>query len=195
MDRLRTVGGYGSRSATKDRFSGKSTGTFGRWPTLVLRVVCLAALTEPLPARAVDGCQVLLCLAASNWRRIPMCVPTIEQLHRDLARARPFPTCDMAGPGNNALHQWASAPGFCPPQYVREVDGPNGPVPRCSYAGAVSVSINGLPFTRTWWTPDGDSVTEFSDAAKLQLGSWDARFDNDYAAWLAAQLPPPCWVC
>jgi hypothetical protein len=36
----------------------------------------------------------------------------------------------------------------------------------------------------------GDTVTEFSPAAKAQLGTWDTRFEDDYAAWLAA-LPPP----
>jgi hypothetical protein len=33
-------------------------------------------------------------------------------------------------------------------------------------------------------------VTDFSPAAKTQLGAWDTRFDDDYAKWLAS-LPPP----
>ena len=39
----------------------------------------------------------------------------------------------------------------------------------------------------------GDTVTEFSPAAKAQLGTWDTKFDDDYAAWFAA-LPPPAPV-
>jgi hypothetical protein len=143
------------------------------------------------PARAVDGCVVLLCLAAPSWRAIPQCVPPLRQVLRDLARGRPFPVCGMAGAGNSAGHAWASAPGNCPPQYIREIEGANGPVYRCDYTGAISVSVNGAHFARTWWDMGGDTVTEFSPAAKAQLGTWDTRFDDDYAAWLAAQPPPP----
>jgi hypothetical protein len=133
---------------------------------------------------------VLLCLAAPNWRAIPQCVPPITEVLRDLARGKPFPTCDMAGAGNSAQHTWASAPSFCPPQYTRSIGGDGTPTYFCDYSGAVSVSINGTLFTRTWWGTDGNSVTEFSTDAKAQLGSWDTRFDDDYAAWLATQAPP-----
>lgn len=36
-------------------------------------------------------------------------------------------------------------------------------------------------------------MTEFSPAAMAQLGKWDTRIDDDYAAWLAARQPtnPP----
>lgn len=148
-----------------------------------------ALLGTSLPAAAVDGCQVLLCLAAPSWRDIPQCVPTITQLLRDLARGKPFPSCAMAGSGNAAGHDWASAPSFCPPQYTRATEGPNGPRYYCDYDGAVSVTVNGAPFSRTWWTMDGGTVTEFSPAAKAQLGRWDTRFDDEYAAWLASQPP------
>jgi hypothetical protein len=70
------------------------------------------------------------------------------------------------------------------------VDGPNGPIYSCAYSGAISVSVKGAPFARTWWSASGDSVTEFSPVAKAQLGSWDTRFDADYAAWLASQPMP-----
>jgi len=142
------------------------------------------------PARAVDGCQVLLCFAAPSWRAVSQCVPPITQVLRDLARGRAFPTCSMTGAGNSASHAWANAPEFCPPQYTRFVDGENGRIYSCDYTGAVFVSINGTPFTRTWWTMNGDTVTEFSTTAKAQLGTWDTRFDDDYAAWRAIQPPP-----
>jgi hypothetical protein len=95
----------------------------------------------------------------------------------------------MAGAGNTAQHAWASAPSNCPPQYTRVHETEAGPIYTCDYAGAVSVSVEGKPFARTWWNMGGDTVTEFSPAAKTQLGSWDARFDDEHAAWLAA-LPP-----
>lgn len=158
-------------------------------PAAALGLAVLAAAV-PTPARAVDGCLVLLCLAAPSWRAIAQCVPPVQQLFRDLARGKPFPRCDMSGAGNNANHRWAIAPSFCPPQYTRVIDGEAAPIYQCDYTGAISVSINGAPFSRTWWSIGGDSVTEFSPAAKAQLGNWDTRFDDDYARWQAS-LPPP----
>lgn len=159
----------------------------GATPTFVLA----SALLAPAPAHAVDGCLVLLCFAAPSWRSVPQCVPPIRQVLRDLARGRAFPTCGMAGAGNTARHRWASAPGFCPPQYTRTHDGESGPLVTCDYMGAVSVSIEGALFARTWWNMGGDTVTDFSPVAKRQLGSWDTRFDDEHAAWLSALPPPP----
>lgn len=160
------------------------------WAGAISALLLALAALAPTPAHAVDGCKVLLCLAAPSWRSIPECVPTINQLHRDLARGKPFPVCSMAGGGNSANNTWASAPSYCPPQYTRVFDGESGPIYSCDYAGAVTVTINGAPFTRTWWSMGGETVTEFTPAAKAQLGTWDTRFDDDYAAWFAA-LPPP----
>jgi hypothetical protein len=162
------------------------------WPVVVLLLYMLAA-----PAHAVDGCKVLLCLAAPNWRAIPECVPSINQVMRDLARGRPFPVCAMSGAANSASHQWASAPTHCPPQYTRAFDGPNGPVFRCDYSGAIAVNVNGGLWARTWWSFGGDTVTEFTPAAKAQLGNWDSKYDDDYAIWIASLPPPvpPCPTC
>ena len=159
-------------------------------------LVALATLV-PTPAHAVDGCKVLLCFAAPSWRSIPQCVPPIQQVLRDLARGRPFPTCAMSGPANSASHQWSSAPAYCPPQYTRVFDGESGPVYSCDYTGAVAVNIDGVLWARTWWSFAGDSVTEFTPAAKTQLGTWDTKFDDDYATWLASLPPPapPCPTC
>jgi hypothetical protein len=159
-----------------------------RWALLLPVVAAVAGLLAPIPARAVDGCLVLLCLAAPSWKAIPQCVPPVKQLFKDLAKGKPFPTCSMAGAGNTAKHAWANAPAFCPPQYTRETGGDSGPVYLCDYSGAISVSIDGAPFSRTWWSFGGDSVTEFSLAAKTQLGTWDTRFEDDYAKWMAS--PP-----
>ena len=153
--------------------------------SLVAALLCMSAVSS----HALDGCLVLLCLAAPSWRAIPQCVPPIRQLFRDLALGRPFPACAMAGAGNSATHSWASAPEFCPPQYVTRSDTESSAQYHCDYAGAVSVSIRGEAFARTWWRMDGEAVTEFSPSAKAQLGAWDRRFEDDYAAWLASQPP------
>ena len=169
----------------------KRSRSIRRWAAIVpIVAVSLTGTLIPRAADAVDGCLVLLCFAAPSWRSIPQCVPPIKQVLRELARGKPFPTCGMAASGNSANHAWASAPRFCPPQYTRVFEGWSGRIYSCDYTGAVSVSINGAPFARTWWRKSGDTVTEFSPIAKSQLGTWDTRFDDDYAAWLAA-LPPP----
>lgn len=149
------------------------------------------ALFAPTAALAVDGCLVLLCFAAPSWRSVPQCVPPIRQVLRDLSRGKSFPSCAMAGAGTSANHAWARAPGNCPPQYTRVHESESGSIYTCDYSGAVSVSIDGKPFARTWWNMGDDTVTEFSPAAKVQLGSWDTRFDDEYALWRSAQPPAP----
>ena len=163
-----------------------------RHPLKMTSALVVLVLTGTLagPAYSVDGCLVLLCFAAPSWRAIPPCVPPIRQVLHDLARGRPFPSCAMAGSGNAASHAWASAPDNCPPQYTRITDTESATVYTCDYIGAVSVSIRGAAFARTWWSMSGDTVTEFSSAAKTQLGSWDTRFDDDYAAWLSTRPAP-----
>lgn len=150
-------------------------------------VAAIVAAISSTSAHAVDGCTVLLCLAAPSWRSIEQCVPPVRQVLRDLARGRPFPTCAMAGVGNTASHAWSAAPDFCPPQYTRTHDRPSGTFYTCDYDGAITVAVNGTLFTRTWWSMGGDSVTDYSPAARVQLGSWDPRFDAEFAAWLASQ--------
>jgi hypothetical protein len=185
-----------SQSDTLDRCSkaAKRTRALRLLPALA---GLLGLLTIDEPARAVDGCLVLLCLAAPSWRSIPQCVPPIQQVLHDLAHGRPFPTCAMAGPSNSASHRWASAPSFCPLQYIRVVEGESSPIYSCDYAGAVSVKVDGAPWARVWWRGSGDTVTEFTPTAKAQLGTWDTQFDDDYTAWLASLPPtsPPCPTC
>jgi hypothetical protein len=62
-------------------------------------VAALFAVTS-FAAEASDyGCRVLLCLAnPPGPTGVSQCVPPIAQLWRDLARFRPFPTCDEARP-------------------------------------------------------------------------------------------------
>jgi hypothetical protein len=76
------------------------------------------------------GCKVLLCLAnpASNGgpTGVAECVEPIHRLYHDLARGKPFPTCDMAD-GND---------GSC---YARVVHEPYDPCP----ADAPDVAVQG----------------------------------------------------
>ena len=149
-----------------------------------------AFITMATPASAVDGCLVLLCFAAPSWRAIPQCVPPITDVLRDLARGRPFPTCGMSGAGNAGSHQWASAPANCPPQYSYASELESGIAYSCGYTGVVTIQIDGSLWSRTWWSMGGYTVTDFSPAAKLRMGSWDTKFDDDFAAWSAAQAVP-----
>ena len=160
-----------------------------RLRSLISALACVPLVLGSAPTRAADGCVAMLCFASPSWRSIPECVPAITQILRDLAHGKPIPSCAMGGVGNAADHTWASAPSFCPAQYTRIQEGPRGPRYVCDYVGAVSVTVDGALFARTWWTMDGDTSTQFSPAAKVQLRTWDSRFDDDYAAWLRAQPP------
>lgn len=190
-----------SRRASSEAEQARSLRTASRHRNALRPLSVIAALSAccavSLPVHAVDGCIVLLCLAAPSWSAIPQCVPPIRQLLRDLARGRAFPICGMSGPGNTATHNWASAPDHCPPQYTRVFEGELGLVYSCDYAGAVAVNVDGALWSRTWWTMAGGTVTEYTPAAKAKLGTWETRFDDDYAAWVAS-LPPtplPCPSC
>lgn len=160
-------------------------------------MVAAALSMVAAPARAVDGCLLLLCLAAPSWRAVSQCVPPVTQALRDLARGRPFPTCAMSGVGNSANHQWASAPGNCPPHYTRAMEMETGIVYSCDFTGAVAVVVDGSMWSRTWWRVGGETATEFSPEAKARMGSWDTQFDDDYALWLSSLPPPqpPCPTC
>lgn len=167
---------------------------------IVVRLSALGLLSAMFlsarPVLAVDGCKALLCLAAPSWQAITDCVPTIHQLHKELAKGKPFPTCSMAGAGNSAQHDWTAAPANCPPQYTQLIDMQSGTVYACTYAGVFTVTVNGNLFTRTWWNTGGDSVTEFTPYAKAVLGTWHPKFDDDLAAWLATQpAPQACIDC
>jgi len=141
----------------------------------------VAAALLTVKADAADGCLVLLCLAAPNWRAIAQCVTPVQSVLRDLARGRPFPSCSMSGTSGTAANHWSAAPDFCPPQYTTSFDGPSGTIFHCRYDAAVT----------------GETVTEYLPPAKASLGSWDTQFDDDYAAWMSTQSPvtPACATC
>jgi hypothetical protein len=150
-----------------------------------------AALLGIAPqAKAADGCLVLLCFAAPSWSSIAQCVDPVRSVLDDLAHGHPFPSCGMSGAGNTANNTWSSPPDFCPPQYTTSISLESSTAYQCAYDGAVSVTIDGKLWSRTWWSLSGSTVTEFTPAAKASMGSWDTKFDDDYAGWLATQVPP-----
>lgn len=151
--------------------------------------VFVTALAATPPALAVDGCLVLLCLAAPDWRQIQQCVDPVQQALNDLRRGRPFPHCEFSGPGNGASDRTAQAPDLCPPHYTVPLglDDYGNRIFGCNVTGVITVQVQGQDWTRVWWHADGWSVTEYLPPAKAQLGTWNTRYDDDYAAWLAAQ--------
>jgi hypothetical protein len=167
---------------------------------ILIAAVALATAFAAVPARAVDGCTALLCLAGP-WQSISQCVAPVEQLFSDLWNGVPLPSCKMArsssamaassplGGSSSAVNTmiggWCTAPApSCPPQYV---------IQRmrrfytCQYAGVIRVTVNGTPWSSTYWSQTGDSVTNFTAAAQAQKMAQDPRRLADLAAYQAAR--------
>ena len=142
------------------------------------------------PAQAVDGCKLLLCMAG-NWQNINQCAPTVRQALRDVARGRGWPTCSMGG--NSASGNQYVAPEQCPEQYITSAgtDESGRIIYSCRYSGVIHVAVDGQPWSRTWWSPSGDSVVEWLPAAKAAFANspdaMDERFDRDHAAWITSE--------
>ena len=142
------------------------------------------------PAHAVDGCKLLLCMAG-NWKNISQCEPTVRQALRDVARGRGWPACSMGG--NSASGNQYVAPEQCPARYIANAgtDESGRVIYSCPFSGVIHVAVDGQPWSRTWWSPSGDSVVEWLPAAKAAFGSspdaMDERFDRDLAAWVISE--------
>ena len=142
------------------------------------------------PAHAVDGCRLLLCLAG-NWQNISECAPTVRQALRDVARGHAWPTCNMAG--NSASGNQYAAPERCPEQYISSVvtDDNGRVIASCPFSGVIHVAVDGQAWSRTWWSPSGDSVIEWLPAAKAAFarsaGAMDERFAREHAAWVVSE--------
>ena len=170
---------------------------------LIVMVVALVIGAASPAARAVDGCLVLLCLAG-NWSAISQCVPPVEQLFADLALGEPFPTCAFASAPNLSagseppITASMPAPGTsgptsvvlealdqqnCPVQYAIEWGGQF--VSCSSYAGLISVTVNGVPWSQTLWSPSGAAVTCYSSSAEAALGISNTPCDQALAAYNA----------
>ena len=155
-----------------------------------LGAIVILALGRSGPALAVDSCKLLLCMAG-NWQAISECQPTVHQALRDLARGRGWPSCSMGG-GSDSANQFV-APEQCPEQYRTGAERFNSSrvTYSCPFSGVIHVAVEGQPWSRTWWSPSGDSVVEWLPAAKLTMANspdaMDDRFDRDHAAWVLSE--------
>ena len=172
-----------------DKKPSSRPSSIGRLATLFALTMSIAwAALQPLPARAADGCLVLLCLAAPSWQNIGQCIDPVRSVLNDLLHGRPFPTCDMSGSDNRATNQWSNAPSYCPPQYTHSFDLQSGTVYGCDYDGAVEVDVAGVLWTRTWWRSGGDSVTR--RILSSIKGASDRYRDLICATVEATSIPP-----
>ena len=113
---------------------------------LGLAVIGAIVLLLGSSAHASDyGCKVLLCLANPNGSRaVSECRPPIDQLFNDLARGRPFPTCELAqapSGGRSWAQQGTSYYDPCPAGTTALSSGLNavqgGPVPPWDGDGSI----------------------------------------------------------
>jgi hypothetical protein len=156
------------------------------WLGLVASGAAVLGVSAPAQA-AVDGCQVMLCMAG-NWRNISECTPMVEEALRESAW-HPWPTCNMQDSNGNvssANFAWATEQ-TCPPFYSN-YNPDNMAWQSCTYPGVVTVTVGG-----SWWADvfvnfGGTTSTHYSDNAKAQLGpgNFDPTYDND-----AANYVPP----
>ena len=85
------------------------------------------------------------------------------------------------------------APEQCPEQYrtISGVDDNNRVIYSCPFSGVIHVAVEAQPWSRTWWSPSGESVVDWLPAAKSAFaafpGSMDNRFDRDHAAWVISE--------
>lgn len=137
-------------------------------------------------ACAADGCKFLLCIAGP-WTGIPLCVPTVHEVFRDLALGRPFPICSMSGSGNSAGNTWVDEAG-CPSMY-RQYNAESGSYIGCTYPGRISVYLNGSLWSHVFWNMSGGTSTMYTDTARASLTQQpgalplDDLFRNDLSAW------------
>ncbi len=150
----------------------------------------LVVMALSAPARAVDGCKVLLCMAG-DWKHISQCEPTVRKALLDAGHGHPWPQCSMGD--DSASANQSVRPESCPAQYRSTIPGGayDKVVTSCPFTGVVQVVVAGEPWTRTWWSPSGDSVVEWLPAAKVAFAStpqaMDTRFDDDHAAWVVRE--------
>lgn len=159
--------------------------TLSKFGTLIAALL----FTVATQVQAADGCKFLLCIAGP-WTTIAECRPTVHEVFRDLARGRPFPTCDMSGDGNNASNAWTTE-ATCPIMY-RQYDH-EGYYSGCLYPGRISVYIDGALWSQVYWNSAGNTSTWYSDTARTSLtqpgaAPLDDTFMNDVNSWNTQQV-------
>jgi hypothetical protein len=156
----------------------------------VVTVSAVFGLAAAPQAKAADGCLVLLCLAG-NWKQIPMCVPAVKQVLRDIARGRPFPTCNSADAQNRPNFTWTNQ-GNCPVFYS-QYNAENGSWLACNYPALITVNVNGQLWSEVFISMvSEDTSTRYTDGARQSLGERiDPKYDIDSGYWTANNPPAP----
>lgn len=131
----------------------------------LLRMVILGwALVCPSVWASQFGCTVLLCLSnPAGPTAVAECVPPIRQLWRDLARGRPFPTCEEAN-------------GSALAGLVTEPYDPCPPGTRTLPAGALAAAADPAP-----------SPGQYPTVQQFFVGIGEGDSTND--PWAAAAVP------
>ena len=111
----------------------------GRW-WFISMALALLSMFSITPTQAADGCRFLLCIAGP-WSSIAECRPTVYEVFHDLSRGRPFPSCDMSGPGNIANNMWTNE-ASCPSMY-RQYTPESGAYAGCTYPARSKLGKNG----------------------------------------------------
>ena len=180
--------------------------TYSKTLIALVAAILIGAAT---PARAVDGCKVLLCLAGP-WQQIPACASEVEQLFRDLAKGDPFPSCRLAAGASfsldlpdapmsapaSAANTWLAQPATqpdpsCPSRYVTSFPAKDRTVYGCRYIGMIAVHVGGQLWSKTYWNAAGGSVTELSVGTELLSAMRSVQDIADPQPFQATQRPPP----
>lgn len=128
---------------------------------LLLNALLNISVLNIAKAEGTWACEVLLCMAhPKGATAVTPCIPPMKKLWRELAKGHAFPKCAEAGGSNGstgAEHRYADA-NYCPSQYLIPPQDDRD-IWRCALNGAVTVTINGKPVSRVWWSGE-DSYTE-----------------------------------
>jgi hypothetical protein len=94
--------------------------------------VLLGSLAVTASAYAVDGCEVLLCLASpGGWNKIAQCEPPMRELLKSLAEGHSFPSCQLAGDPKSKTGSFAAA---MQSNYYSQCPAGTAPLPSGSFA-------------------------------------------------------------
>lgn len=138
-------------------------------------------------ANAVDGCEVLLCLAAPNgWKTVSQCVPPMEQLLKSLALGHSFPSCSMAGapPASKVNPQGGTG------SYAVQM--PTNYYNQCP-AGSTALPAGSFAVMAPNWVP-ADNTAAWVQKQTLYAGIGDGTGLSPASGATAAALPPEVCV-
>jgi hypothetical protein len=122
-----------------------TTATHRRVSAFAACLLFLASMSLSRTASAVDGCEVLLCLAAPNgWSGIAQCVPPMREFLRDMALGHAFPSCAMAGNPSTGQGSFAQT---MPANHYNQCPAGTSALPAGARAiqSATGIPTNGIP--------------------------------------------------